>query len=183
MSSRFEVVPTRIVVALIALTCALCLCGTFAAAQNNQPKDEVFGGYSWEHTGGYVDNGFKSPDIADGFDVSNTYYLPQMHNLGILADFSYNFNGKIAGTGVNNIDVYNVLGGLQYKFHGETFSPFGRVLIGGVYHTGGRNGSGVGYRSQWSVGAGAGGGFDINLSQLFTLRIAQVDYIYNTYSP
>src|SRR5271157_5949761 len=176
MSSRFAVVPTRIVVTLTALACALCLCGTFAAAQTIQPVDEVFGGYSWLHTGGYVDCGFKSPDIASGFDISNVYYLPQAHNLGILADFSYHFNGKIPLADVNNVHVYNILGGLQYKYHGEVFSPFARVFVGAVDHAGGN-------RSQWSPGAGAGGGFDLNLSHMFTLRVAQVDYIYNTYSP
>ena len=34
-----------------------------------------------------------------------------------------------------------------------------------------------------AVGAGAGGGFDLNLNHMFSLRVAQVDYIYNTYSP
>ncbi len=158
----------------------MCLCSTFAAAQEIQPKDEVYGGYSWLHTGGYVDGGFKSPDIARGFDISNVYYFPQAHNLGVLADFSYNWNGKIAQTSVNNVDVYNIMGGLQYKYHGQVFSPFARVFVGAVDHTGGY---GTGSRSQWSVGAGAGGGFDLNLSHMFSLRVAQVDYIYNTYSP
>ena len=176
MSSRFEVVPTRIVVALVALACALCLCGTFAAAQTIQPVDEVFGGYSWLHTGGYVDDGFKSPDITAGFDLSNTYYLPQAHNLGILADFSYHFNGSIRNTGVNNIDVYNVLGGLQYKYHADHFSPFVRAFVGAVDHTGGN-------RSQWSAGVGGGGGLDMNINRMFSIRVAQIDYIYNTYSP
>jgi len=65
---------------LIALVLAVCLMGTFAAAQNtNQPKDEIFAGYSWLHTNGYVDFGYKSPDIAAGMDFSNAYYLPQAH--------------------------------------------------------------------------------------------------------
>jgi hypothetical protein len=183
MSSRFAVVPTRIVLTLTALACALCLLATVAAAQKIQPVDEVFGGYSWLHTGGYVDGGFKSPDITSGFDVSNVYYLPQAHNLGILADFSYHFNGHVRGTPVNNVDVYNILGGVQYKYHTDTFSPFARLLIGAVDHTGGGNGSGTGYRSQWSVGVGAGGGADLNLNHMFAIRLVQADYIYNTYSP
>jgi len=176
MSSRFEVVPTRIVATLSALACVLCLCGTFAAAQNIQPVDEIFGGYSWLHTGGYVDGGYKSPDITDGFDISNVYYFPQAHNLGVLGDFSYHWDGKVTQLGVSNIHVANVLGGLQYKYHGDTFSPFVRVFVGGVEHAGGS-------RSQWSAGVGAGGGFDLNINHMFSLRIAQVDYIYNNYNP
>jgi hypothetical protein len=175
MSSRFAVVPTRILFTVSALVCALCLCGTFAAAQTIQPVDEVFVGYSWLHTNGFVDGGFKSPDIVDGFDLSNTYYLPQAHNVGILADVSYHWNGPIDRTGVK-IHVTNILGGLQYKYHTDTFSPFARVFLGTVDHAGGS-------RSQWSVGLGAGGGFDLNINKKFTIRLAQVDYIYNTYSP
>jgi len=176
MSSRFAVGPTRIVVTLIALACSLCLLGTFAAAQNNQPKDEVYGGYSWLHTGGSLD-GLSTPDIASGFDLSNTYYLPQMHNLGILADFSYNFNGKNQLTGNENVNVFNILGGVQYKYHGEVFSPFARFLVGGVDHK-------IDYNNinQWSIGVGGGGGFDLNLSQRFSIRVIQADYIYNKIS-
>ena len=51
MSSRFSVVSNRHVVTLIVLALAVCLLGTYAAAQNaNQPKDEVYVGYSWLHT-------------------------------------------------------------------------------------------------------------------------------------
>jgi len=176
MSSRFAVVPTRIVVTLTALACVLCLCGTFAAAQTRQPVDEVFGGYSWLSTRGYVDGGYKSPDIVSGFDLSNVYYLPQAHNLGLLGDYSYHFNGSIKGTGVNDIKVDNILGGIQYKYHTDTFSPFARVFVGGVYHAGGN-------RSQWSAGVGGGGGFDLNVNKMWTIRVAQVDYIYNNYNP
>ena len=180
MSSRFSVVPTRILLAVSALVCALCLLGTFAAAQTIQPVDEVFGGYSWLHTNGYVDFGYRSPDIADGFDISNTYYLPQAHNLGILADFSYHWDGKVPNTGVDNVHVANILGGLQYKYHTETFSPFVRVFVGTVDHAGG---NGTGSVSKWSVGVGGGGGFDLNITKKFTIRLAQVDYIYSNYSP
>ncbi len=174
MSSRFAVVLKPIIATLTALVFAVCLLGTFAAAQTPQPKDEVFGGYSWWHSGGYVNLGYKAPDITDGFDISNTYYLPQMHNLGLLADFSYHFNGKIPGLGVSDVHVANILGGIQYKYHTDTFMPFARVFVGGVDHAGANV-------SHWSVGVGGGGGFDLRITDMFTIRLAQVDYIYNNY--
>ncbi len=176
MSSRIASNPRRVVVTCFALACALCLLATQALAQANQPVDEIFAGYSWLHTGGYVDHGYKAPDIVDGFDISNTYYLPSAHNLGVLADFSYHWNGHNRGTPIDDINVTNIFGGLQYKYHTETFSPFGRVFVGAVDHTGGN-------RSQWSAGLGAGGGFDLNISQMWTIRLIQADYIYNNYSP
>src|SRR5271166_840521 len=177
MSSRIVVISRCVVATCIALAFTLCVLGTVAAAQvTNQPKDEVFLGYSWLHTNGYVDNGFKSPDIAAGIDISNAYYLPQEHNLGVLADFSYHWNGNIPTTGVNDVKVSNILGGLQYKYHTDTFSPFVRAFVGTVYH------SGAG-RSQWSAGVGGGGGIDLAVKPRFSIRLAQVDYIYNNYSP
>jgi len=148
MSSRFAVVLKHTVATLTALLFALCFLSTFAAAQTNQPVDEVFGGYSWLHTNGYINYGFKSPDIVDGFDLSNTYYFPQMHNLGALLDLSYHWNGK--NPVADDIDVGNLLAGIQYKYHTDTFSPFARIFVGGVGHWGGGG-------THWSVGAGAGG--------------------------
>src|ERR1019366_9825936 len=94
MASLIGVVPTRVVATSIALAFALCLLGVPASAQTDiQPKDEVFGGYSWLHPNGRVDFGYKVPDIVKGFDFSNVYYLPAAHNLGVLLDGSGHFGG------------------------------------------------------------------------------------------
>jgi hypothetical protein len=185
MSSLFSLVPARMFAIVIALAFALCLLGTYATAQANQPKDEVFGGYSWLHPNGYADLGFRVKDIVDGFDLSNVYYLPGGnlgHNLGILADGSGHFNG-----GTNPINPVNggntgtsvgyALGGLQYKYHAETFSPFVRVFLGTASLSPDCCGG-----TKWSFAAGGGGGFDLAITPMFSIRLAQVDYIYSNYS-
>src|SRR5271167_226715 len=169
MSSRIALNPRRVVVTCFALACALCLLATHASAQANQPKDEIFAGYSWLHPDGYDDLGFKVKDIVDGFDLSNTYYLPSAHNLGVLADGSGHFNSG-QGTGIGYI-----LGGLQYKYHSDTFSPFARAFVGAA-HLSPRG------PSNWSAAVGGGGGFDLTLNQMFSIRLAQVDYIYSNYN-
>src|SRR5450759_5210232 len=100
MSSRIGVVPTRLIAASIALAFALCLLGVLATAQTDiQPKDEIFGGYSWLHPNAHVDNGFQVQDISKGFDFSNVYYLPSAHNLGVLGDVSGHWGNHVnAGT-------------------------------------------------------------------------------------
>ncbi len=175
MSSRIGVVPTRVIATLIALTIALCLLGTFAFAQTDiQPKDEVFGGYSWLHPNGDADFGYKVPDIAKGFDFSNTYYLPSVHNLGVLVDGSGHFGSTDNTVGASS-DVGYIFGGLQYKYHTDTFSPFIRALVGVS-----RIDPAVS-KSEWNAALGAGGGFDLNLGRKFAIRLAQVDYIYSNY--
>src|SRR5271165_6236290 len=117
MPSRIGVPPTRVAATWIALAFALCLLGVYAAAQTDiQPKDEVFGGYSWLHPNGKVDYGYEVDDITKGFDFSNVYYVPAAHNMGILVDGSGHF-GK-------DTEVGYILGGLQFKYHANTFSPF-----------------------------------------------------------
>ncbi|MFZ0913240.1 MAG: hypothetical protein WAN09_08110, partial [Candidatus Korobacteraceae bacterium] len=175
MSSRIGVVPTRLIAASIALAFALCLLGVLAAAQTDiQPKDEIFGGYSWLHPGANTDFGVKVQDISKGFDFSNVYYLPAAHNLGILGD--------VSGHWGNQANVGYLLGGLQYKFHTDTFSPFFRVFVGASRISPSQSSSEQG-NSEWNAAAGAGGGFDLNVSHMFAIRLAQVDYIYSNYNP
>jgi hypothetical protein len=65
---------------------------------------------------------------------------------------------------------------LQYKYHTDTFSPFLRIFVGGSHISAPTN-------SQWNVAVGGGGGFDLNVTHRFAIRLAQVDYIYTNYHP
>ena len=177
MSSRIGVVPTRFVATLIALAFTLCMLGVYASAQTDiQPKDEIFGGYSWLHPNGNADFGYKVPDIAKGFDFSNVYYLPAAHNLGILLDGSGHFGSNQAVVNSSS-DVGYILGGLQYKYHTDTFSPFVRAFVGIS-----RIDPAVS-KAEWNPALGGGGGFDLNITPKFAIRLAQVDYIYTNYGP
>jgi len=163
-------VPKRLVATSIALAFAVCLLSSFAAAQvTSQPMAEVFGGYSWYHPNGWVDWG-KVPDIAHGWNASSTFYFPQAHKLGVVIDGSGHYNSTFSNVGFG-------LAGLQYKFRNDQFSPFVRVL-GGAAHI-----SPAGLDSQWRAVVGGGGGFDLSLTNLISIRLAQADYLYTTYNP
>ncbi len=181
MSSRIGVVPRRFIATTVALAFALCLLGTFAAAQVTiQPMDEVYAGYSWLHLGGHYDFGTPTKDNATGIDISNVFYLPKAHNLGVLVDSSMNW-GTMYGD--DNAATYFVLGGLQYKYHTNSFSPFVRVFAGTVRQVAPT------YIDQWNAALGFGGGFDYNVwhgsiggrDPVLAIRVAQVDYIYSNY--
>ena len=179
MASRVVLVA-RSGLTTIVLAVAVCLLCTWASAQN-QPKDEIFGGYSWIAPNGYGDLDFKVNDIVKGFDASNTFYLPRAHNLGIVFDGSGHFNGGVTpnpGTGSNNGTGMGFgLGGLQYKYHTDRVSPFVRILIGAANISPTCCGG-----MRWSFAGGGGGGLDLSLGQRVAVRMVQFDYIYSTYA-
>ncbi len=169
MSSRIGVVPRRLI-ATLAVVFALCLLGTYAAAQVTiQPKAEIYAGYAWLHPGGHYDFGIPTTDHTTGIDESFVYYTPWYHNLGVLVDSSQHF-------GTQEQNIYYILGGLQYKYHTDSFSPFFRVFAGTIRQIAPT------YVDQWNAALGAGGGFDYNIGHHLGLRVAQVDYIYSNYS-
>lgn len=77
-----------------AFLVALLIAG--AAAQDaSQPRDEIFGGYSFLNPHGTADFGVRLPNIPAGFDASNTFYFTRtgaLHNLGFVADGSGHFD-------------------------------------------------------------------------------------------
>src|SRR5271157_1121409 len=182
MSSPIGLHQKRFAVTLTALVCVLCLWAAYAPAQaRSEHKDEIFGGYSWLHSNGYGDLNYKVNDIVDGFDFSNTYYLPTAHNLGILIDGSGHFNGgttprNYVNNGNSGSSVGYALGGLQYKYHTDGLSPFVRAFAGGANISPDCCGG-----TRWNGAIGGGGGLDLSLTSRFSLRLVQVDYIYSNY--
>jgi len=155
---------------MFALVLGVCLMGTFAAAQVTiQPKAELYAGYAWLHPGGHYDLGIPTQDHAEGVDESFVYYLPAAHNLGVMFDSSQHF-------GKTDQNIYYMLGGLQYKYHTDSFSPFFRVFVGAVRQ------DAPTYIDQWNAALGAGGGIDYHLGHHIGIRVAQADYIYSNYS-
>jgi len=177
MSSRIAVVPRRGFAATIALAVMFCVCGTLATAQVTiQPKAEVYGGYAWLHPAGHYDFGYPTTDHTQGVDESIVYYLPFAHNLGVLVDSSQHW-------GIDDQNIYYVLGGLQYKYHTDSFSPFFRVFAGAVRQVAPT------YIDQWNAALGAGGGIDYAVwhgsvrghDPALYIRVVQADYIYSNY--
>ena len=169
---------------MIVLALMFCVLGTYAAAQVTvQPKDEVYFGYAWLHPGGHYDYGIATKDMSTGIDFSNVYYLPQAHNLGVLVDTSWHWGTNYGGPG--NAANYYVLGGLQYKYHTDTFSPFVRLMAGAVRQVAPGYPFNIASLDEWNAVLGAGGGIDYHVwkGDKFGLavRVAQADYLYTNY--
>jgi hypothetical protein len=171
----------RRALAQLAIGCVFCSLGICVSAQNSCQKDEIFGGYAWLAPNGWGDLDYKINNIPNAFDASNTYYLPNARNIGLLLDGSGHFNGgttppNLENGSNNSTAVGYVLGGLQYKFHSDKVSPFVRGFVGGASLSPDCCGG-----TQWSFAAGGGGGLDLNVKPRFSIRLAQVDYIYSNY--
>jgi len=130
---------------------------------------------------GWAELDYKINNIPNAFDASNTYYLPNEHNLGLLLDGSGHFlggttppnllNGSDDSTGVGY-----ALAGLQYKYHTSSLSPFFRGFLGAANIS-----PDCCHGTVWSFAAGGGGGLDYKVKPRFSIRLIQADYIYSQY--
>jgi hypothetical protein len=182
MSTRIGVVSTHVVATSIALAFALCLLGVYASAQTDiQPRDEIFGGYSYLNEHGTADFGVKLPNIDKGFDASNTFYFTRTgaaRNLGFVTDGSGHFDRDHDFVGIGF-----ALGGLQYKYHtAGVFSPFARFLIGVANLSPALPPTPPNFPNQWKFAVGGGGGIDLNVTRWLAVRAVQLDYLHNSYN-
>jgi hypothetical protein len=166
----------RIVLLLTVLT------GSHLLAQNSCPKDEIFGGYAALIPNGWGDLFYKVNTIPNAFDASNTFYFSGAHNLGLLMDGSGHFRGSTTPPNLENgsndsTGVGYALGGVQYKWHSEKLSPFLRAMVGGASIS-----PDCCHGNEWNFAAGGGGGLDLTVTPRVSLRLAQIDYIYSSYS-
>ena len=166
------------------------LCVPIAAAQTER-NTEFFGGYSVMRT----DYEARQPDpptpvivafpgeqTLHGVNVSVTHYLKG--GFGITGDFSWN-SGKDRNDIVpaleidTKIQVYNFLGGAQYKFNRSgKFSPFAHVLAGAAHTRVTLDVTGIpsSTGSATDFAMAMGGGLDIRVNERFAVRAIQADY-------
>jgi hypothetical protein len=182
MSCRIAVAPQRVLAIFLTTAFVVVLLAAGATAQNAyQPRDEIFGGYSWLAPNGWGDLDYRINNIPKGFDASNTYYFCAMCNLGVVIDGSGHFSGATTPgnpfTSNDKTGVGYVLGGLQYKYHTNSWSPFFRGFVGVANIS-----PDCCHDTEWSFAAGGGGGLDLRVSPRFSIRLVQADYIYSHYS-
>jgi hypothetical protein len=151
------------------LIAALLCFSTVASAQaEDNPKLELFGGYSYfhfedpgNHLGGEDAIGPLRANLNGG---SGSIAFNPFKYLGVVADFGgYNNNVDLGGT------IFTYLFGPKVAFRTGRFTPFAQVLFGGAHLT---TGGGL------SAFAWAGGvGLDVNLTHLIGVRLFQVEYL------
>ena len=174
---------------LFAMTLLVSLSCIFSVGQSNA---EFFAGYSLLRTNYDVELpnpptpvivAFDGDQTMHGVNVSATGYLRS--GFGITGDFSWHLK-KLStpdpggGTIDTNIQVYNMLGGVQYKFgRNRRVAPFVRVLAG-VAHTRSKltvtSLSVSDTSSSTDFAMALGGGLDIKVNDRIAVRAIQADY-------
>ncbi len=152
------------------LILGLCLA---AAAADDTPKAEVFGGVSFLHID---DNGLIAPkrNFA-GWDSEFQYNFSKL--LGITADIGGNY-GRVAPN-VPNSHAYTFVFGPTFSIRREHATIFIHTLLG--ENTISKNvitGSTNASPTDSAFAMAWGGGLDVHVSHALAIRLAQLDWLY-----
>ena len=161
----------RIVVCLLTL---IFLTGAAAHAQET-PRLDVFAGYSYVR----ANPGPRSGESfsLNGGEASATYHIKDW--ISGVADFAGYHNANILGRGADGtLSTYLFGPRFSYRsYHHAT--PFAETLFG-VAH-GSASIAGVAGPTQNAFAMAIGGGVDYKLSNRFSLRPLQVDYLFTRF--
>lgn len=185
MSSHLKGRLARRLAMISALIAVLCVFATRAAAQEEPPpKWELFGGYSFFHSG--ADMHGQLPGAL--LPVSSRL---EVNPRGIGGTVTYDFNRWLGisfdtsdywGSGettlvktIDDVGLNNFSIGPKVTFRHHYFSPFLEVLVGDhrlapdAFHPVNK------------LGVMLGGGLDLNLSRHVALRLIRADYVISNY--
>jgi len=142
-----------------------------ALGQQDHPKAEVFGGFSYLPAGGAD---FPRQD-SYGFQFSVCGNVNRW--FGVVADLGGQYR-KVADLGPGfpgvtaNPSVYEFMAGPQFSLRRDRYTVFFHGLVGGA-----KGNSGIAGFSDSSFAVGLGGGLDIHLGDRISVRAIQLEYI------
>lgn len=143
-----------------------------AIAQENSPKAEVFGGYSYFRANNplsFVNLNLNGWNASVSGNVSKWF--------GIVGDFSGHYGSpQVLGFSVPflKVNTYSLLFGPGLYYRSDKITPFAHFLIGTTRASAGV--FGLSY-SKNALSAAVGGGIDLKLNNSFAVRVFQADYL------
>lgn len=145
-----------------------------AVAQQEYPKAEIFGGYSFFRADADEMN-------LHGWNASVTGNISSW--FGVEGDFSGHYGSpKVFGLGVPFVDVRSqtFMAGPKLSYRSNSVTPFAHFLIGGARASTEAFGVTV---SDTALATAVGGGIDININDTFAIRAIQADYLMTRFKP
>jgi hypothetical protein len=137
------------------------LLASLAAAAEDSPKAEVFGGYQYSRQQG---------SNLNGWNAALTRNLN--HWFGATADFS---GAYLSQGGVGFRSYTYTFGPTIASRSSETFTPFAHALFGGFHQSADLSGSSLGTSNGFAMIFG--GGVDAALSRRLAVRVGQFDFM------
>jgi len=160
----------------------LLFCGVYGVAED-EPKLEVFGGYSFLHVD--VGNLPIPNQIPAGFNADVTYYLLRV--LGLTGDFQYHKREYGDGTPQDECpticgtaSVINFHAGPRFKARVGKVEPFAHGLVG-ITH-GNFNPNGGTSQSSNAFSTKIGAGLDLVATRHWAIRLAEANFYYTKFS-
>lgn len=155
------------------------------AAQDNDKRFEVFGGYSYMTIDDHRSNNpIDHVGSLDGFNVAGTFFVTK--RFGITGDFSAGFRSGTevvtAGTLDHKSRNYSFYAGPHYRFSNSTrVTPFVHALMGASNNRFSyllTSGTTLTKVSQYTTdfAMALGGGLDVRVHKRISLRLFQIDY-------
>jgi hypothetical protein len=170
MSFHPGVRSMRVLCATSLLMLTVVLLSAVTLAQDVEtPKYEIFLGYQWLHPGAGVPAPFQNynapvkqtlPDMSAGFGTAFTYNFQKY--LGLEGDFGTNWDNY--ETTISTGPKLS-LRTEESNFFLHTLLSYNRLGVDGLPNSSG-------------IGAILGGGWDLKVSRMFSLRIAEADYVW-----
>lgn len=158
----------RLVSELLLGAVALFAPSLLVAQNQDAPKVEVFGGYSWYHAGGSISPFLPNIPDSNGWGAQLAFNLN--HWAGIAIDGSGHYNNNFGNT-------YTATIGPQFKMRlANHFTPFAEVLVGAGQV------DPKAFPDQSAFAVLAGGGVEYTIGSHFAIRPVQADFVSTHYS-
>jgi opacity protein-like surface antigen len=134
-----------------------------ASAQDDAPKFQVFGGYSYIRA---TDQG--NHINFNGGSVSASYNLRRY--VDVVADFGLYHGGR---TGVSG-NLVTSMGGPKFAYRIGKFTPFAQALFGAGHAS---IGASYSFRAENAFAAAIGAGVDAKVSPRISVRLIQIEHL------
>ncbi len=165
----------------LAILAALFFAVPFAAAAQNMPKFELFGGYTYTRV--FNTNGDTSSVNGGTGDVG----VFPVKWAGLVADAGYTYSNGFTSAGTDvSAPSHSVhyFAGPRIRFANKRVTPYVQALFGGVHRSVLMTSTGTLLANpETSFAYTLGAGVDVKLARHFSLRLVQASYLHTSFHP
>ena len=149
---------------LVFAAAVILLSTLSASAQEETPKVEVFGGYSYGGGNAHGWNGSVAGNVNEW--------------LGLVADFAGHYTRIESPVSSERIKTHALLFGPRFSARTKHVTPFAHILLGAAHNDARARELGLDFHfTDTSFAAALGGGLDVHVGKHVSIRAFQIDYL------